>query len=662
MRGAALRASLPFALITVLALCAPAASAQVRPDSVRRDSVKVSVPIPDRLRDSLRADSLRRAPSTGARRDGVAVPVDSIARERERAMRDSLFAARARDTIKAPIARFEVPRLAEVTDRLAFNREQILSSGAVNVADLLDRVPGVTSFRSGWLAGVHAASFAGDFARVRYFIDGVELDAVQPREAGVLDLTDIPLWTLDGLVIERAAGEVRVWMQSWRTDRTTPYTRADIFTGDLNTNGFRALFARRYRNGMILQFGGQQAATQTGRVSRFTTDGTGSAAGDGSQQMVNLRLGWARGLLSADMYANASTRDRDPQEPRNEEFQVLPPFKGSRREMYVRVGYGDTLRGLWSHAIVNLLRARVEGVRAELASGVAADTASADTVTGRTQQILAVGYRSALWQISALDRVRPIAGQLFHAPALRGSFGTDRYNVGGYAERNAADSTRRVDLFGRAAPLPWLAVVASVSDRAPIDDSTRAAGQSARVEGAIRWRRTWFGGGIIRASATEFDSPVILGAAPVRFAAPAATGVLASVRGNVYKDLRLDVGVVRWNNVQFGRPRTHARTELALISNWLSKFPKGQFGIDARLTHDVRDPVPFLSVVGGTDSLEVRVTQKATVVTGQLQIRIQRASLFYLYRNLTGVTYEQIVGINMPPAVQMYGVRWEFFN
>ncbi len=654
----------------MLVFCAGAADAQVRPDSLRRDSTKVQVPIPDRLRDSLRADSLRRAPTTGARADGTIIKPDSIALARERDRRDSLYAARARDTVKSPTARYELPRQFELSDRLQFTREQILSSGAVNIADILDRVPGITTFRSGWLSGLHLASYESDFSRVRYFIDGVEIDVLQPREVGALDLTDVPIWTLDRLVIERAAGEVRVWMQSWSTDKTTPYTRADIFTGDLNTNGFRALFARRYRNGLILQFGGQQAATQTGRVSQFAVGGTETGRGDGSHQMVNVRLGWARGRLSVDAYANGSSRDRDPQTARTAEFTSLPAFKGSRREGYLRVGYGDTLRGFWSHAMVNVLRTRLEGIRgtALATDTTSADSASADTVAGRTQQILAVGYRTSLWQISAVDRVRPINGTIYHAPALRGQFGTARYSVGGYAEHNAADSTRRFDLFGRVQPLPWLAVVAGFSDRAPLDDSTRTAGQTVRLEGGLRVRGAWVGGGILRAGSTQYLAPGILGTTlqgqgrPYQLNAAAATGVTGSVRGPLYKDLQIDAGVVRWNTAQFGRPRMHARAELALISNWLRKFPKGQFGIDARMAFDVRDPVPVFFGVDSAGVVDQRLTQSATVVTGQLQIRIQRASLFYIYRNLTGGDYEQIPGITMPPGVQMYGVRWEFFN
>jgi hypothetical protein len=58
----------------------------------------------------------------------------------------------------------------------------------------------------------------------------------------------------------------------------------------------------------------------------------------------------------------------------------------------------------------------------------------------------------------------------------------------------------------------------------------------------------------------------------------------------------------------------------------------------------------------------VKVTERAQVVSALLELRLQQGTLFYQYRNLTGGDYEQIPGITMPPAVQVYGIRWEFWN
>lgn len=612
---------------------ASSARAQARPDSVPARSA---------------ADSAERAAA------------DSVDFERARQRADSLAKVRAADTVKAPMAPVEMPRLLEVTERLRWRRDSILATGATNLADLLDRVPGVTTYRSGWLAGLHAAAYNGDGSRVRVFLDGVELDAIEPRNGGMLDLTDVPLWNLDEVSIERANGEVRVWLRSMTVTSTTPATRVDIFTGDLNTNAFRGFLSRRWRNGFALQFGGQQIATQTGRVSAFTgVEGTQRLRSDGESQSFYTRVGWSRGKLSVDAFATSVGRERDAHTPRTG-FEALPGYKGLRREGYLRVGYGDTTRGLWSQALVSAVRTRLEGRDTTIISAGDTIRIEGDTIRGQTQHVLAVGYRAPWWSASLTDRVRPRGGALEHAPVARANVQWWKLEAGAWVERNGRDSTHRTDLFARVKPFPWLALVAGRSSRTPTDSTGRPAGSTLRAEAAVRFKRLWLGGGVLRDDATVYGALPLIGAPANVIAANAATGITATVNGRLYKDLHLDVIAVNWDAAQFNRPKTQLRTELALLSEWRRRFPKGQFGFNARLIFDSRSGVPFFY---GPDEDPVKwTTESAMVVTGLLEIRIQRGTLFYQYRNLTGGQYEQIRGITMPPAVQMYGVRWEFSN
>ena len=642
-------------LLVVVAGHANAVGAQVRPDSTKRaDSVKVSVPAP--------APAQPSAAQPPARRDSVvrdSIVQDSLMRARILARSDSVRRAIEGDTIKSPLAHFDAPPALEITDRLRWRRDSILATGALNLADLLDRVPGVTTYRSGWLAGIHAATFNGDGSRIRVFLDGVELDPVEPRNGGMLDLTDIPLWNLDELLIERAPGEVRVWLRSMTTTSTTPATRVDIFTGDLNTNAFRGFLSRRWRNGFAFQFGGQQIATQTGRVSAFGAEGARRLRSDGESQAFYLRMGWARGKLSVDAFANAISRERDAHTPRSG-FLALPAFKGQRRDAYVRVGYGDTSSGLWSQAIVSALRTRQDGTDSTTIVGRDTITIEGDTIRGQTQHVVAVGYRAPWWSASLTNRVRPRGGVAEHAPVARANATWKWLDAGGWVERNGRDSTDRTDLFARVRPFSWLTMVAGRSSRSPSDTTGRPASSTLRAEVAVRFRGLWVGGGILRDDASFQGTLPLLGMPATAFGTAAATGVSATVHGRLYKDLRLDVIAVNWNAAQFNRPKTQVRTELALVSQWLRKFPKGQFGFNARLILDSRSGVPFF--YGADEERTKWITEPAIVATGLLEIRIQRGTLFYQYRNLTGGQYEQIRGITMPPAVQMYGVRWEFFN
>ena len=126
------------------------------------------------------------------------------------------------DSIKAPIGRFADPATYEIGPQYEWNREQLFATGALTVADLLDRIPGATTYRSGWLATPQTATYNADFRRVRIFYDGVEMDALDNTTGGLLDLSTVQLWTLEHLTIERTASELRLYLRTWRIGNTDP--------------------------------------------------------------------------------------------------------------------------------------------------------------------------------------------------------------------------------------------------------------------------------------------------------------------------------------------------------------------------------------------------------------------------------------------------------
>ena len=226
----------------------------------------------------------------------------------------------AADTIKAPIAHAERPVNAD--GRWQWSGEALRNAGAVTLADLLARIPGVTAFRANWIPAPQFIAWNGDAGRVRVFFDGVEIDAIDPRNGGVLDLAMTPLWQLEEVSAERAAGELRVHLRSWRVQRTTPYTRTDMTSGSENTNFYRGFFGRRLRSGGVIQLAAQQYSTAMPR-----TGGVGS-----SLQVVG-RLGWAYRRWSVDGTWNRASFDRDPtvrfsQSATRVQGNAVPAFRG----------------------------------------------------------------------------------------------------------------------------------------------------------------------------------------------------------------------------------------------------------------------------------------------------------------------------------------------
>ncbi|HKJ03727.1 MAG TPA: Plug domain-containing protein [Longimicrobiales bacterium] len=199
MRGIVVAAVLALAL-------AGSARAQVRPDSTR------AVPQPPRP-DSLVADSL-------ARQDSIAAA-------------DSVF--------------YNLPRVGG--DRAVgwdqgvweWAYEELLTQGAVTLAELVAEVPGVTTLLGGDYGNpVGFTAFGLGGGRLRIFRDGFE---VMPVEGGVPDLARVGLVGIRSVRLERNPGEIVIRMESLEYEDPRPYSLVEAGTGDLNTNIFRGTFA-----------------------------------------------------------------------------------------------------------------------------------------------------------------------------------------------------------------------------------------------------------------------------------------------------------------------------------------------------------------------------------------------------------------------------------
>ncbi|HEX6629829.1 MAG TPA: Plug domain-containing protein, partial [Gemmatimonadaceae bacterium] len=251
--------------------------------------------------------------------------------------------AAARDTVLPPLARAPRPEPLAIGGDYRWDRDALFASGAMTLTDLLERVPGVTSFRTGWLLTPEHVTYVGEFQRVRIFYDGVELDALDPRGGGLQELSRIPLYTLEEVAVERAAGELRIHLRSWRVTHTTPSTRFDVATGEFNTNLFRGFFGRRFRNGAAVQAGFQQFSTEDRQFG-----------GDGDQLAIFTRVGWADGPWSVDATARRTSRFQTLRERRFADRGGLPELESTRTFAYLRGGYRDAAdEGVWAQVIAS---------------------------------------------------------------------------------------------------------------------------------------------------------------------------------------------------------------------------------------------------------------------------------------------------------------------
>lgn len=587
-------------------------------------------------------DTTRAAPDTVQ----VAIPPDPARLPGDSAREARADSARlAQDTIRAPLARWVAPPAVGIGEPYRWDREALFASGALTLLELIERVPGVTGLRSGWIASPQVAAYLGDVQRVRIFYDGLEITGLDPRGGNVLDLGAIQIWSLEEVSVERGAGELRVYCRSWTTERTSANTRTDVMTGDEETNLYRAFYGKRFDHGEAIQFAAQQYGTEVGR-----------GGGGGDALSLFGRLGWARSIWSADAFVLRTKRTRLAQGI----GRIIPRLESERTDAYLRLGAGRPEQGLWTQLI-----AASHGYE-ELSGRDSLD--STDVTPSRSQYIAAVGYSRWGARLSGMHRVLVFNGRMYQSPAAE--LGLDgRYAALSLrAEDEGADSTQRLEAVARLTPLPFLSVAGAaahvVDRRDPAGiGSDPAVGEAPpdtamhyRAELGLRLGGLWVtGGGMLRHGST-LARPVVFDSAFAIVTEGEARAAFATARGRVWNALHADVSAVHWEEPGAYRPRWQVRSEVFVRSRWLSRFPSGDFGVLASVRHDYRSEVFFPRAGAGA------VAPPSRIYSTLLEIRLVNAVAFWQFRNVSGEQYEIVPGFEMPRPGNFYGVRWQFWN
>lgn len=566
------------------------------------------------------------------------VRVDSVAHD-SLGTRRTLTAA---DTIKRALTESYQPAAYEFSGSpRRWDRDALFSSGALTLGELLQRVPGVTLMTTGFLIAPAVLAWHGDPGGIRVYIDGIERDEVARRAGGVTEYAMIPLWAFEDVRIEETAGALRVHARSWRVERTTPATRTDVLTGSENLNLFRGFFGKRAANGVALQMAAQQSST----VSVPGMDGEALGAFG--------RLGWAAGDWSVDVTVLRQGLDRTVGAryllTASPDGSAVPAFKGSSTLTYARLGWRQSgSAGPWIQLV-----AASSAARATVSTGSASDS-TADSTASRSQLFAQGGWNRGGLRLAGTLRLRPGDTTRATTPSLRAEWAAGRLGVSAHSER--VEGKTLWDVRAAADPLSWLRVVAGVGRSVGSAGGSAADGIMAEAQLANRGR--WLGGGIRKVAATQVLGPTGIDSLATAATLPAATGAVLRAGGPLWRDFQAQTEVTRWASGAPYRPQMQAWSRVWFASGFPGRFEPGTFHVMAALTHEYRGT---LYVPKGADP----VGQSAVpyrVFGSLLEIRISSAVLTWDYRNMTGRRYETFPGFIMPRIVNVYGIRWEFWN
>ena len=549
------------------------------------------------------------------------------------------------DSIKAPIGRFADPLTYEIGPQYEWNRAQLFATGALTLVDLLDRIPGITTFRSGWLATPQTATFNGDFRRIRVFYDGIENDNLDNKSGSVLDLSTIQIWTLEHLSIERSASELRLYMRSWRVDNTDPYTRVDVATGNEETNLYRGFYGKRYDNGGVLQFSGQQYGVRSPRFS-----------GSGDALSLLGRVGIARKGWSIDGFVNRLHATRDIERAALGRPPVLS-LDETTTNAYLRAAVGAPGGGPWGQITAASLAFKGTTGPDRSASAVG----QPDTLERKileNQYIVSGGYTAGLARLEINDRIRASNGTTTNAISGRLDFATPLGVLSGFAEHDGFRHTTNADLGARLQPLPFLALSGSVARSTPIAGATAALASTTtyRGEAGIRILGPWISAGMITAEKTQGLAPLVYDTLLLPTPAGRATARTVSIRGPLGRGFGIDSWLASWDQAGAYQPKYQSRSEINFTNNFLRRFPRGDFEVHAAGVYEYRGGTIFPLAAGNV------LTPTAKTLSALLEIRILRAVVSYQQRNILGYQYSVIPGFDMPRVLAIYGVRWDFWN
>ncbi len=374
------------------------------------------------------------------------------------------------------------------------------------------------------------------------------------------------------------------------------------------------------------------------------------------------RLGTSNRKWSLDAFANRTHGRRDIQKSPVDSTPI-PEYDATTTTAYLRFVAGNASNGPWGAAIVSHLGFHESGPKTDsaraLTNRIPRDTA--DTVRSERQVLLRAGFTRARWRATLDDRIRNLDAKTYHDVTGAAQIFLTSLNAGARLKQSAFGSSR-MEGWARFQPLSFLAVNASAAkNSAPGTGSPSYSATSPEVnflqaEVGVRLFGPWLSAGIMTQDTLVAGAPTVFRQGFVSNTSGKGTATYATLRGSFLRDFSFDAYALRWDEDVFYRPRTQARTELRYLTRWLSRFPKGEFELNTALTHNYSSRAFFRNA---STSSSVDSDQHLDFL---LEIRILRGVATYQLRNVTGYAYQNLPGFFAQRALNLYGIRWEFWN
>jgi hypothetical protein len=526
-----------------------------------------------------------------------------------------------------------------------WDREAILRSTALTLADFLEQIPGVTPIRSGFLGQPEAAALPGGTAGLtEIYLDGFALD---PLDAGTFDLARLELVHLNRVRVERRGGGLRVDLETIAPTEHEPFSMVEAWTGEYGARMVRGTFMtpdfligplalgieRLEGSGL---FGSQPANTFTGWVKWARGIGPATLQMELRRNSVEwntpdkvglkgFRQDWmvrARTRLDSPLTAEAFLGGSKLEDEYADATVEQKGLQGGIRAAYTgeHLWATTTLRGRDHELLPGLEADAAAGIRLPGAIQLSGDIKHADWRSG--QQGRSWGVRA---EVEPLTGFRPFAEWSSGARGIPGMRDDDGRAI--FSERDALRA---------GAELAW---------------------RGARVGAA--WNR-------IEADAiADFGLP--FDRTGTLFPGGTKQGLEVNGRVPLFRQpFWVEGWYARWSGATpwIYLPAQSWRTALVYHD---TPLPSGNLEVSARLQLSHRDgmliPALIDPVAGAGSGAALDVVPGLTSVDFYLQIRILSVRAFVRWNNIAHILGQHdLPGRYFPGQRAFYGIKWEFRN
>lgn len=563
--------------------------------------------------------------------------------------------------------------------RVIFDRDTILWHNAETVSDVLTKIPGVFLLRGGWAGRPELPAYqARGSTSVEYVLDGIPYLPIG-QDSTMLDPTLLPLSFLDRIEVEKLPGLLRVLLFTHRHDRSVPYSRIGIASGDLQIARYQGELQKSSATG--IQF--------TAAFDHFSVPAQPSVSGDYSNTQGWLRLGYvpsARFGAEIQYFLNAPNREAVLAESGAKDT-LSRARRGSRKDVQGRIflarradGLGPRLDLLVSHTgwVDELQKDSTQAV----VNGVEfnGDLIAQDTIFVKTR------HRRSFTQAGAVLGYRlPAAsldGSIFYRSTwtplearARGGVMPTRWLTGSLegaylrheGNRNSTWVTARAGVtlpygFSASGVLRRGSAVALPSIRTDsaqdLDDRSLTAG--------IRW-----GFGEIEAS---YSSNA--GYRPASYPQYAQLASIGPSGRTEWISVNARIAPRQWlvfdgwystprGTRPEGQPPTHSILNATIQSKFLPTFRSGIFNLKLQFTVE-----SWGTGILARDTAGVPITLRgATQMRYYIGLQIGAFQAYYDRYNVAGARLPYVpdakpgrAGLGPPRFASTFGVRWEFSN